>query len=1094
MPGARDIRAGRAFVEVGVNDRVSADLDKIAQKMSAFGQRVASIGKAMGAVGVGGLTGLGAAVGVFERVGTALEELHQRTGASVESLSKLGYAARQTGVGGDALETGLRKMSRAIYEAGQGSGPAIDGLAKLGLSLGQLQNLSPDKQLGKIADAIDKLPVGDRAGAAFEVLGRGAADMLPLLNRGSAGIDQMTRHAADMGLVVSGPAAQAAALLHERLSDLGDVAEAGAFKVGAALAPAIGKAIEALTNAGAAAGKWVDAHRGVVVAAGAAAGVLTIFGGALVGVGTALQLAGPAIGIITSGFGIIPLASTAAAFGIEAVGLAVATALSPVGLGVAAVVGLGAAFVAAGGMSTAFGVAVRSALGSVGPYVVGVFDRLEATLAQTWSTLKADATTAFSGIRGAITAGDWALAGKTVMDLFRLEVARATAGLWDPVLRGFYVVRGGLLDGWSHAVEGIETTWSYMREYLTDWGGVAAAMSKLWSYGREGFGQLTDYIGDAMARIEVASEARLYIETTFKGKTIDNALADQLSGPERRAAYNRIEGRMDLTQGQRDQQSKAEEDAIRDRYRKHYVGRELTDTELERRGNDEAQYRLDGMARERANQRKADDETYQQQRDATDKAFADSHPNEAAKGDAERKKIADQQSLQRQANDTGLAGILSEVGKGAQKAIDDADAAMKADATKAKTEQAKTEADDTKKAAADDATDKAPTDSSADPRAGGTPHQVGTFNPLALFGVGGGVNVGERIAKATERTAENTGANRSATPMPSPTAPTAPDVGTSTPPDAGPAGDGTPSVTTSTTTTTNNVTNNAGGQAQAPPQPASNVAEPGATPVTAPAPAAPAPAAPAPAVNVSVSPQSPAAALLHPLAPATIATTNAIDSSTTSTTNNAGVAGPAVPTASPSSTTPTARMAANARAAVAAVPTGVNVGSPRAAAPVAAAPTAGRQLPPVLATVTASLPNFLAKAGAAASPGLASPAAHVASLYRAYQDAAAAARTSDTLTSKGHAALPAKQAAVKQARSAWEQSLADNPALERARQAAANIPRDNSATSGGSNHSDPKASGKGGHDDRVPSKIDQTNKLLSKLADAVKGGGGLAFT
>jgi hypothetical protein len=138
---------------------------------------------------------------------------------------------------------------------------------------------------------------------------------------------------------------------------------------------------------------------------------------------------------------------------------------------------------------------------------------------------------------------------------------------------------------------------------------------------------------------------------------------------------------------------------------------------------------------------------------------------------------------------------IKKIDADAQKRVDDAEARLKADAEQAAGER-KVVDDKKKEAAGGDSDDG---DDVGRLPGHGTP-KFGTFNPLALFGVGGGVNVGERIAKATEKTAENTESKPTATPSASappvptpasaaPSAPetTPPSTATDTPPSIAPA-------------------------------------------------------------------------------------------------------------------------------------------------------------------------------------------------------------------------------------------------------------------------------------------------------------------
>ena len=53
MPNTSGIRAGRAFVELGVSDRLTAGLRKAQRRLQAFGDRVRAVGARLTAISAG---------------------------------------------------------------------------------------------------------------------------------------------------------------------------------------------------------------------------------------------------------------------------------------------------------------------------------------------------------------------------------------------------------------------------------------------------------------------------------------------------------------------------------------------------------------------------------------------------------------------------------------------------------------------------------------------------------------------------------------------------------------------------------------------------------------------------------------------------------------------------------------------------------------------------------------------------------------------------------------------------------------------------------------------------------------------------------
>ena len=157
MADTKGIRAGRAFVELGVSDKLSAGLRRAQKQLEAFGAGLRAVGIRMAGIGVAAVTSLLGAARMFATVGDDLEEMSQRTGVSVEALSELGFAADIAGSDLETLETGIKHMQRAIVEAADGSEAAQQALAKLGLSAADLAGLSPDEQFKRMADGIARI-------------------------------------------------------------------------------------------------------------------------------------------------------------------------------------------------------------------------------------------------------------------------------------------------------------------------------------------------------------------------------------------------------------------------------------------------------------------------------------------------------------------------------------------------------------------------------------------------------------------------------------------------------------------------------------------------------------------------------------------------------------------------------------------------------------------------------------------------------------------------------------------------------------------------------------------------------------------------
>ncbi|MCC6425717.1 MAG: hypothetical protein IT435_02730 [Phycisphaerales bacterium] len=335
MADTRGIRAGRAFVELGVSDKLSAGLKSAQKKLEAFGAGLRSIGTKMAGIGVAAITTLLGTAKAFSDTGDVLDKMSQRTGVSVEALSELGYAADLSGTDMETLENGLRVMQKSLVEAAKGSQGANEALGLLGLTVADLAKLSPDEQFKLLADRISKVQdPALRASLAMELFGKAGTKLLPLMADGAAGINEMQEQARKLGLTVSTETARDAAELNDALGTLWKVLKQGAFTIGGALAPTIKDLTERITRVIVTATNWVKANKETVVWALKVAAAVAVAGVAIIGLGYVVSGIGAALGIVAAVIGGIGTA-------FSLIGAAIGAILSPVGLAIAAIVALG---------------------------------------------------------------------------------------------------------------------------------------------------------------------------------------------------------------------------------------------------------------------------------------------------------------------------------------------------------------------------------------------------------------------------------------------------------------------------------------------------------------------------------------------------------------------------------------------------------------------------------------------------------------------------------------------------------------------------------------------------------------------------------
>ena len=382
--GASGIKAGRAYVELGVKDDLAKGLAKARESLKALGDGIKAAGMTGLAVGGGIVGGLLGAAKVFADAGSEALDMSRRTGVAVEALQELAYAAAQDGVEIGTLEGGLLKMEKAVSAALGGTKAMQETFEELGFSMGDLQDKAPDELFKLIGDRVSQIAdPTQRAAMAMKVFGKSGAALLPMLKTGAAGLAEMAKEARAYGMVMTPAEAEQAHALGDAWTLLEKSAKALVVAIGSSLAPMLTDLSIGIAHVVAAATDWVRENKDLIVTAFKWGAAIAAAGAALVVLGTAIVGVGAVLGSLVSIGGTLlgVLGAAGTLFG---------ALLSPVGLVTAAVVGLGAALLSFSG-----------ALGAMRDYAGKQFDAIFNTGKDT-----------FSGIADALRSGDLGLAAE----------------------------------------------------------------------------------------------------------------------------------------------------------------------------------------------------------------------------------------------------------------------------------------------------------------------------------------------------------------------------------------------------------------------------------------------------------------------------------------------------------------------------------------------------------------------------------------------------------------------------------------------------------------------------------------------------------
>lgn len=232
---AKEIRAGKAFVEVTIRDKLAQGLRSAWAKLKAFGAMVKATFSMVAGTFTSIAGGIAAVIGPmvalakrFADVGSELHDMSGRTGVAVETLSAMRFAAEQTGATLADVEAGLRKM------------------AKAGLSV---------KDFDKVAASINAIEdPSKRAAEAMKIFGKSGTKLLPMLAEWNA----LRAQAQGLGLIISTEDAKKADDLGDKFQILKDTFGAFLVKAGSALSGPISTGLEVLIKLTVALSKVLD--------------------------------------------------------------------------------------------------------------------------------------------------------------------------------------------------------------------------------------------------------------------------------------------------------------------------------------------------------------------------------------------------------------------------------------------------------------------------------------------------------------------------------------------------------------------------------------------------------------------------------------------------------------------------------------------------------------------------------------------------------------------------------------------------------------------------------------------------------------------
>lgn len=331
------VRAGRAFVELFVNDNAMyRALDKASARFKAFGNAAVSVGSKAAATGGGVLAPIGRAFTDALTKGADIKAIATRFQQGTGAVSELAGAFEFAGVGVKEFGDVVGGVESKIIAAADANEELIDGLRGFGLRGRELIGLPLDKQLERIFAAMSKINASDfdLANQADQIFGAGVgARLVPYLKDGVDGLKRLKAEAQKSGAVMPTEDVERAATAMKAWDAIMVEVANTIISVGSALLPATDQTksmSEQIRDVFSRGRQWVAANKEVIatvtqVTAGVVAG-----GVAVAGLGTGIKLLSPVLSLTV--------------LGLKGVAAGLTLVFTPIGSLVAAVTGLGAAW------------------------------------------------------------------------------------------------------------------------------------------------------------------------------------------------------------------------------------------------------------------------------------------------------------------------------------------------------------------------------------------------------------------------------------------------------------------------------------------------------------------------------------------------------------------------------------------------------------------------------------------------------------------------------------------------------------------------------------------------------------------------------
>lgn len=161
-------------------------------------------------------------------------------GLSTQAFQKMAMVAGEAGVEAGALSNMLGRMQKNLDDLSQGTQAQVDTFQRLGLSMQELQGLSPDEQFAKIAESLDSIKdPAAKAALSMDVFGKAGRAGINMLSDYGAKANEAAEFQNRFGIAVSQVASDNIESANDAVGRLGMVMEGLGNRMATIVAPAV---------------------------------------------------------------------------------------------------------------------------------------------------------------------------------------------------------------------------------------------------------------------------------------------------------------------------------------------------------------------------------------------------------------------------------------------------------------------------------------------------------------------------------------------------------------------------------------------------------------------------------------------------------------------------------------------------------------------------------------------------------------------------------------------------------------------------------------------------------------------------------------